>query len=256
MDRSTPTFADPAKVHRIEHEGRFFKSRGPLNVVRSPQGGPAILQAGTSPKGRDFAAKYADAIFSITPRAKDAAAYRADIKGRMAELGRDPAHCAILFGAQPILGRTEAEALERAEQHNSLVPTEGALAILSAHLDFDLSKLPPDALMAERTEPELQRLKTRYLRPDGSSMTLAEVARRHGQSVGLPQLVGTVESVADQMEAFFDEAGGDGFMLSTTHSPGAIEEIVDRLIPELQRRGRFRTEYRGETLRQLLRQED
>jgi FMN-dependent oxidoreductase (nitrilotriacetate monooxygenase family) len=256
MDRVTPCFADPAKVHRIEHEGRFFKSRGPLNVVRSPQVGPAILQAGTSPKGRDFAAKYADAIFSITPRPQDAKLYRDDIRARMAELGRNPDHCAILFGVQPILGRSEAEAQERAAEHNDLVPVEGGMAILSAHLDFDLSRLPADALMAERTEPELQRLKTRYLKPDGSSLTLAEVAQRHGRSVGLPQLVGTVQSVADQMEAFFDEAGGDGFMLSATHTPGAIEEIVDRLVPELQRRGRFRTEYRGTTLREVLRQQD
>ena len=110
MDRERPMFADASKVRRIEHAGRFFKSRGPLNVVRSPQNGPAILQAGTSGKGRDFAARYADAIFAIQPRAEDAAAYFADIKGRMSELGRDPDACKILFGLQPIVGATEEEA--------------------------------------------------------------------------------------------------------------------------------------------------
>ena len=256
MDKANAIFADASKVRRIEHEGRFFKSRGPLNVVRSPQGGPAILQAGTSAKGRDFAARYADAIFAIQPRAEDAAAYYASIKGRMAELGRDPAECKILFGAQPIIGANEAEAKEKQARHNALVPLEAGLTILSAHVDFDLAKLPLDTAMATRTEPELQRMKTRFVRGDGSSLTLAEVAQRHGQSVGLPQFVGTPESVANQLEAFVDAAGGDGFMLSAIHTPGAIEEFVDLVVPELQRRGRFRTEYAGLTQREHLRQGD
>ena len=256
MDRENAIFADPAKVRRIEYEGRFFRSRGPLNVTRSPQNGPAILQAGTSPKGRDFAAKYADAIFAIQPRAVDAAEYFASIKGRMSDLGRDPDECRILFGMQPILGATEAEARARQEEHNALVPVEGGMAILSAHLDFDLAKLPPDAIMAERTEPELYRMRTRFHAADGRPMTVAEVAARHGQSVGLPQFVGTPPGVADQMEAFMAEVGGDGFMLSAIHTPGAIEEFVDLVVPELQRRGLFRTEYRGRTQRELLRQAD
>ncbi len=256
MDRERAVFADAAKVRRIDYSGEFFKSRGPLNVVRSPQNGPAILQAGTSAKGRDFAAKYADAIFSITPRAEDAALYFDDIKGRMAELGRDPSHCRILFGMQPIIGRTETEAADLQAEHNSLVPTEGGMAMLSAHLDFDLSRLPSDALMSDREEPALQRLKSRYRKPSGEPMTVSEVAARHGQSVGLPQFVGTVKSVADQMEAFIDKAGGDGFMLSPIFTPGAIEQVVDRLVPELQRRGRYRTGYCGLTQRDHLRQDD
>ena len=256
MDREAAVFTDPAKVRRIEHDGRFFRSRGPLNVTRSPQNGPAIFQAGTSPKGRDFAAKYADAIFAIQPRAVDAAAYFESIKGRMSSLGRDPDECRILFGIQPIIGETPAEAREKQEEHNALVPVEGGMAILSAHLDFDLARLPPDALMTEQAEPELERFRTRFRRPDGTPMTVAEVATRHGQSVGIPQFVGTPGDIADQMEAYIDEAGGDGFMLSAIHTPGAIEEFVDRVVPELQRRGRFRTEYKGRTQREILRQED
>ena len=255
MDRERPMFADASKVHRIEHVGRFFRSRGPLNVVRSPQNGPAILQAGTSGKGRDFAARYADAIFAIQPRVPDAAAYFADIKGRMAQLGRDPEHCKILFGLQPIVAATEEQAHALQEEHNALVPTEGGMAILAAHLDFDLSPLPADALMVERAEPELQRLKTRYRRADGTPMTLREVGQRHGQSVGLPQFVGTPCSIADQMEAFIDVVGGDGFVLSPIYCPGAIEAFVDHVVPELQRRGRVRSEYAGATLREVLRQE-
>ena len=256
MDRENAVFVDASKVHRIEHEGRYFSSRGPLNVVRSPQNGPAILQAGTSPKGREFAAKYADGIFAIQPRAEDAADYFNDVKGRMDDLGRDPSECRILFGAQPVIGESESHAHEKCEEHNTLVPIEAGLTILSAHLDYDLSEIPLDAAMAERTEPELQRMKTRYLKPSGESMTLREVAQRHGQSVGLPQFVGTVKSVTDQLEAFMGRAGGDGFMLSAIYSPGAIEEFVDLIVPELQRRGLLRTEYKGTTQREILRQED
>lgn len=256
MDAGNAVFADPAKVRRIEHEGQFFRSRGPLNVVRSPQNGPAILQAGTSPKGKDFAAKYADGIFAIQPRAQDAGAYFDDIKGLMSDYGRAPNHCRIFFGAQPIIGDSTAHALEKQEQHNALVPLEAGLSILSAHLDFDLSTIPLDAKMAERPEPELARMRTRYLKPSGESMTLREVAQKHGQSVGLPQIVGTATDVADQMEAFIDEAGGDGFMISPIYSPGAIDEFVDLIVPELQRRGRFRTAYQGTTVRDILRQED
>ena len=256
MDKENAIFADAAKVRRIEHDGAFFKSRGPLNVVRSPYGGPAILQAGTSPKGRDFAAKYADGIFAIQPRAEDAAAYFADIKGRMDALGRDPKQCKIFFGAQPIIGSSEAEALEKQQFHNQLVPVEGGMTILSAHLDFDLSKLSPDAIMAEREEPELQRLQTRYRKASGEAMTLAEVAARHGQGVGLPQFVGTAAQIADQLEAFMATAGGDGFMLTPIYCPGAIEEFVEFVVPELQRRGLFREDYAGTTQRDHLRQFD
>ncbi len=255
-DADEPRFADSSKVRRIEHKGRHFASRGPLNVVRSPFGGPAILQAGTSPKGRDFAARHADALFAIQPRAIDAAEYFADIKDRVSDAGRNPDHCRILFGAQPVIGSSEAEAAEKLAEHNELVEVDAGMTILSAHLDFDLSKLDPDEAIAERSEPELQRMRTRYLRPDGSSYTVAEAAQRHGQSVGLPQFVGTPATVADQMEAFFDEVGGDGFMLSPIYCPGSIEEFVDLIVPELQRRGRYRSAYTGTTQLDHLRQDD
>ena len=256
MDREAGVFADPAKVHRIEHEGRFFKSRGPLNVVRSPQNGPAILQAGTSPKGRSFAARYADAIFAIQPSLEGAAAYYDDIKSGTVDVGRAPEACKILFGIQPIVAETAEQAREKQELHNSLVPLEGGLAILSGHLDFDLSQLSLDELMAHRTEPQLQRMQTRYRTMEGELLTLRQVAQNHGRSVGLPQMVGTPAQVADQMEAYFDRVGGDGFMISPIYTPGAIEEFVDLVVPELQRRGRFREDYAGSTQRDHLTQGD
>ena len=255
MDPESGVFADPGKVHRIEHEGRFFRSRGPLNVVPSPYGGPAILQAGTSPKGRAFAARHADAIFAIQPNVEGAKAYYDSIKSATVNEGRPADACKILFGIQPIVGRTAAEAREKQELHNRLVPLEGGLAILSGHLDFDLSTLPLDTLMAHRTEPQLQRMQTRYRGLDGQLLTLREVAQRHGQSVGLLQMAGTPAEVADQMEDFLDRVGGDGFMLTPIYCPGAIEEFIDQVVPELQRRGRYRTEYAGTTQRDHLMQD-
>ncbi|MGE0700829.1 MAG: NtaA/DmoA family FMN-dependent monooxygenase [Hyphomicrobiaceae bacterium] len=256
MDREAPRFADAGKVHRIEHEGRFFKSRGPLNVIRSRHGGPAILQAGVSPKGQDFAAKYADAIFAIQPRAEDAKAYYDSVKGHMARIGRDPRSCKMLFGMQPIIGATESEARDKQAEHNALVPVEGGMAILSAHLDYDLSRFEPGTVLAGGKEPQLQRLSTRYRDRDGRPMPMEEVAQRHGQSVGLPQFVGTPKSLADQMEAFMTHVGGDGFMITPVHCPGAIEEFVEQVVPELQRRGLMRTAYAGSTLKAHLAQYD
>ncbi|MEL6623235.1 MAG: NtaA/DmoA family FMN-dependent monooxygenase [Pseudomonadota bacterium] len=251
-DPDRPMMADPEKVRRIDFEGEFFKSRGPLNVIRSPQNGPAILQAGVSAKGRDFAAKYADGIFAIQPNADQAALYFKDIKDRMSELGRDPDTCRMLFGMQPIVGESEAHARELQDEHNQLVPDDAGLTIMSAHLDFDLSTLDLDKPLIDYDEPKLARMRSRAVHPDGTPMSVREVAKRHGQSVSLPQFVGTASDVADQMETFFDKVGGDGFMLSMTHCPGALETFVDAVVPELQRRGRFRTEYRGTTLRSVL----
>jgi FMN-dependent oxidoreductase (nitrilotriacetate monooxygenase family) len=256
LDRGAGIFANPDKVHRIEHDGRFFKSRGPLTVVRSPQNGPAIIQAGVSPKGRDFAAQYAEAIFGIQPSIEMAASYYADVKARVAALGRDPDTCKILFGVQPIVGATDDEARDKQAEHNSLVPLEGGLGMLSGHLDFDCARLPLDAVMATIDEPRLQRMQRVYRGLDGQPLTVREVAQRHGQSVGLPQIVGTAERIADQLEDYFTRVGGDGFMLSPIYSPGAIEEFVDLVVPVLQRRGLYRTAYRGTTQREHLRQDD
>ena len=146
--------------------------------------------------------------------------------------------------------------MEKQELHNSLMPLDGGMTILSSHMDFDLSKLDPNEKIAERTEPELQRMHSRFLKPSGESMTVAEVAQRHGEGVSLPQFVGTPEAIVDQMEAYIDVVGGDGFMISPIYCPGAIEEFVDQVVPELQRRGLFRTDYAGTTQRDHLGQYD
>ena len=252
MDREIPMLADHEKVHRIDFEGEFFSSRGPLNVTRSPQNGPVIMQAGTSPKGRDFAARYAEGIFAIQPQRKEAKKYRDDIRARVAELGRDPDDCKVLFGAQVIVGDSEDEAAEKQAQHNALVEPEAGMTVMSAHLDFDLAQLPPDSIMESHPHPNLQRMKTRYRSDDGRPLTVAEVAQRHGQGVGVPQFVGTPETVTDRLLEFIDDVGGDGFILSPIYNPGSIDEFVDLVVPELQKRGRYRKRYTGKMLRDHL----
>ena len=252
MDPEIPLFADPGKVHHIDFKGQYYSSRGPLNVTRSPQNGPVILQAGTSPKGRDFAAQYAEAVFSIQPQRTEAKKYRDDIRKRAAELGRDPDSCKVLFGAQVVIGSSEEEAEDKLAQHNNLVEPEAGMTVMSAHLNFDLSTLSPNSIMENHDHPLLQRMKTRYRNEKGQPLTVAEVARRHGQGVGVPQFAGTPKSVTDRLLEYVDYIGGDGFVLSPLYNPGSIEEFVDFIVPELQRRERFRKSYKGTTLRDHL----
>ena len=256
MDADSGTFADPDKVHRVEFKGNYYSSRGPLNVVRSPQTAPAILQAGVSPSGRQFAARFADGIFAIQPSLELAAEYYGSIKAGVEAEGRDPDACKMYFGVQPIIGSSREEAEEKREAHNALVPVEGGLTVLSGHADVDFSKFDPQATVETDERLAATRMARVFRDLDDKPLPLAEVARRHGQSVGLPQIVGTASDVADQLEDYFDKAGGDGFMLSPIYTPGAINEFVDEVIPLLQARGLYRKEYKGRTQRDHLLQDD
>jgi len=255
MDREGGIFADPAKIHRLDHEGRFFCSRGPLHVTPSPQRRPVIIQAGASGRGRDFAARHAEVIFAIQPFVEGATAYYRDVKARMVALGRRESDCKILFGVQLFVGETASAAREKQELHNSLVPLDGAVAHLSGALDTDLSDQPLDAAMRPFQATRSQGVVDMYTRVAGRTLTLREMALRHGRSVGFPQLVGTPAQVADQLEDYYERAGGDGFMLTMAYAPGALEEFVAMVVPELQRRGRMGTDYRGATLRDILHEE-
>jgi long-chain alkane monooxygenase len=254
MDQERGVFAEPARVRTIDHAGAFFASRGPLNVPRSPQTGGVIIQAGASGRGRDFAAKRAEAIFAIQPFADGAAAYYADVKERVAKLGRAPSDCKILFGVQPFVAETEATARAQQALHNRLVPEEGALALLSGQLGRDFSRYALDDIVEPFETGGSQGIVDMYTRVAGQGLTVREMAMMHGQSVGLPQIVGTPEQVADQLEAYFERTGGDGFMLTAAYTPGAVTDFVDLVVPLLQKRGRFRADYAGTTLREHLRQ--
>lgn len=252
-DRETGVFADPAKVREVNHVGPHFKVRGPLNVPRSPQSRPVIIQAGSSPRGRDYAARWAELIFEIEPSAERRRAYYADIKARAANFGRDPSKIKILPALLPFVGESEAEAQEKRAFHNEMADPIAGLITLSNHTDHDFSQYSLDDKFGDIDAPGSKGLlETARSASLTGELTLRDIGRWYAQGIILPQFVGTPAQVADQIEASFNNEECDGFMISSWHTPGAFDEFVDMVVPELQRRGLFRTEYTGSTLRDHL----
>ncbi|MBD1909925.1 LLM class flavin-dependent oxidoreductase [Leptolyngbya sp. FACHB-16] len=252
LDQERGILADPSKVHYINHKGEWFQSRGPLNVPSSPQGRPVIIQAGASGRGREFAARWAEVVFAIQPTLALAQQHYRDLKSRVAAQGRSPDRCKILLGVMPFVGETEAIAHEKQQQHNELVNPLVGLSTLSNHLNYDFSQHPLDKPLESF---EVQGMRgiwelVQKLSEDGA--TLAEIGQRYGSSVLLPQLVGTPSQIADQLEVFFQNGACDGFMISPAYLPGAFTDFVQGVVPELQRRGLFRQDYNGTTLRDHL----
>jgi len=249
-DKQSGLFIDPAKVHYADYEGRYVRTRGPLTIPRSPQGRPVLMQAGASPRGRDFAARWAEAIFSTAGSKADATAFYADIKGRMDRFGRAPSDCAICTSMTVVLGETEAIAREKADYLLSLVPLEMVLATNSAMLGADLSRTKDeDELTRNKGHQGHGGLEDRIrqtMRAEG--ITFAEAVRRPRN-----MLVGTPAMVADHMQDMFEAQACDGFVLTPTVSPLMWQEFADMLTPELQRRGLLRRDYTGRTMRENLR---
>jgi FMN-dependent oxidoreductase (nitrilotriacetate monooxygenase family) len=253
-DRNTPLFADPSRVRRVDHDGRWFKVRGPLNVSRSPQGRPVFVQAGASDRGRDFAARWAEVVFVTHSVPEPAREFRLDLQARAARLGRNPDDIKVLPGVVPIIGETSEEAEDLRGLLESLSHPEAGLSTLSYHLGIDLSRLPQDQVLPETLHvPGVE----------GHYREVAELTRRTGMSVAtLGQqygagrtargFAGTAHDVADRMQEWWDAGACDGFMLQIPYFPGGLERVVRLLVPELQRRRLFRTEYTGTTLRDHL----
>ena len=259
MDRETHTYADYNKVHTIDFDGKYFKSRGPLNTVPSPQHKPAFVQAGASPRGREFAAAAADCIIAIGNGAASMKAYRDDIRARAEAMGRDPDEVKVLFLVSPIVGETESEArsfMDRMINHPSYI--ESTLVGVASNTEIDFSRFPLD----EPLPPDLTTNGERgslewFMKGDGSPgpKTLRQLVFDRAKR-GL-ELLGTPTQVADQMSAVMDEVGGDGFLITRPGhllSRDYLTRICDGLVPELQRRGLTRTEYAGGTLREMLRE--
>jgi len=240
MDAERGVYADHTKVHTVDHKGRFFASRGPLNTARPPQGRPVLMQAGGSPQGRAFAAKSIDVVLAASNRIPEMKAFRADMRARAAAEGRDPDSCKVMFMATPTLGETDAEARERFARR--LAAKEAApeliLAGMASLTDIDFSQFDLDAPLAELTTNGQQGTLKQFL---SQGRTLREIARNY--SHGLDNLVGTPDSVAAQMEEIMAEVGGDGFIISGLLTRRYITEITDGLTPALQKRGLVRTEY-------------
>lgn len=258
LDKATGQFADPAKVRYIDHRGEWLKVRGPLQVPRSPQGEPVILQAGLSERGKRFAGRWADAVFTISPNLDVMQATYRDIKAQVEAAGRDPGRLKVFAAVMPVLGETEAIARQRLEYINSLVHPEVGLSTLSSHVGVNLAEYPLDTPLTEvlsdlgqRNVPTQLGMFAKVLQAD--TLTVGEMGRRYGANVGfVPQWAGTSEQIADLIESHFKAGAADGFIISPAFLPGSYEEFVDQVVPILQARGLFRTEYEGRTLRSHL----
>lgn len=253
-DQETGFFMDPDKMHRLNHDGEFFKVAGPLNIARPVQGWPVIVQAGGSDPGRQLAAETAEAVFAAQSNLEAGQAFYKDVKGRMAKLGRDPDHLKIMPGCMIIVGDTVEEAKAKRAKLDSLVHDESAIASLSITLGLDASKFDPDGPLPENL-PETNATKSGRDRAEllarREGLSVRQLAQRLGGYSGLA-MVGTPETIADDMEEWLHTKGSDGFTVMFPYLPQGLDDVVDRVIPEIQRRGLFRTEYEGSTLRENL----
>lgn len=254
-DKASGIYLDTEKLHVLNHRGDFFKVRGPLNVSRSPQGRPVVVQAGASEAGRELAARTAEVIFVAHQTFDEAKAFYADIKGRLPRYGRDPDEVKIMPGIFPVVGRTQAQAEEKFEQLQSLVDPVVGVALLSSVIGgVDLSGYDVDGPIPDLPETNgpksRQHLLVDLARRD--KLTIRELYLRIAGARGHQQVIGTPQSIADQLQQWFEEGGADGFNIMAPYFPGGLADFTELVLPELRRRGLFRTEYEGRTLRDHL----
>ena len=253
-DKASGTYLHPERMHVLDHRGRFFKVRGPLNVARMPQGYPLICQAGESEEGREFAAQSADMMYGKAVTLEHGQEFYASMKGRLAKYGRAPESLKIMPGLCCVVGRTREEAQEKFDRVQRTISAVEARAFAVQFMGpaFDLEG-DPTAPMPESDELDaIARRKRIGIVRDGQRLSLVELGRWIAACMGHLTMIGTPGEIADQMERFIDEGGSDGFALMPHYLPGNLDDFVELVIPELQRRDRFRTEYEGATLRENL----
>ena len=254
-DKESGVYFDHEKLRVLNHRGQHFSVRGPLNVARSPQGHTVIVQAGSSEPGKELAARTAEVVFTAQQTLADAQAFYGDLKGRLARYGRHEDQLKIMPGIFPVVGRTRAEAQAKFDELQELIHPAVGINLLSAMIgDFDLSHYPPDGPVPEL--PETNGGKSRqHLLFDlarKENLTIGQLARRIAGARGHWQVVGTAGDIADLLEERFLNGGADGFNIMPPTLPGGLTDFATLVLPELRRRGLFRTEYEGTTLREHL----
>jgi FMN-dependent oxidoreductase (nitrilotriacetate monooxygenase family) len=246
-------FFDPGKLHVLDHKGKYFSVRGPLNIARPVQGWPVIVQAGASESGRQLAAETAEAVFTAQSSLAVGQAFYKDVKGRAENAGRSRDDLKILPACFVLVGETVEEAREKRAKLDSLVHYANAIGSLSIALGHDASGFDPDGPLPEI--PESNASKSGRERAIAlarrENLTVRQLAQRLGGYSGLA-MVGTPKTIADEMEEWLVTEGSDGFTVMFPYLPGGLDDFVDRVVPELQRRGIFRREYEGTTLRENL----
>ncbi|WP_424812888.1 LLM class flavin-dependent oxidoreductase [Roseococcus sp. YIM B11640] len=249
MDRESGVFIDPAKVRYPVHEGKWFRNYGPLTIPRTPQGRPVFLQAGASDRGREFAARWAEMIF-CTPHSKaDTIAFYDDVKSRMDRYGRRPEDCKVLPSFAVVVGETEEIAQEKYAYLQSLIDPEAQRMLNSSLMGADLSKhRNVESFAAAKGNQGISGSIDRVMQ----LMDQEKIAFQDAVAKPRDLLVGTARSIADHLEDFFTSRACDGFIVWPTIFPSMLEDFSTYVVPELQRRGLFRREYAGATLRENL----
>jgi FMN-dependent oxidoreductase (nitrilotriacetate monooxygenase family) len=249
-NRKAGTFSDPGKVRAIDHEGEYFDVPGPHGCEPSPQRTPVLYQAGSSDRGREFAAKHAEAVFVSQPNAEAVADYMADLRERAASCGRDPASLAFFPGLVPIVGETNDLAEAKYQSYLDAIDVEGVLALLSGFVDVDLSELDPDQKLEHIETEAIQGVVNAFTTNDDREWTVREVAEFAGLGTTSPVVVGTPEQVADEFERWHSEVGVDGINVKEVVRPGTLRDFVDLVVPELRERGLVPEESESGTLRE------
>jgi len=252
-DVQSGIYFDPARMHVLAHKGKHLSVRGPLNIARPPQGWPVIIQAGASEMGRQLAAETAEVVFAAGGGLDAGKAFYADVKGRMKAIGRDPDTMKILPGAFVVVGESVDEARAKRAHLDSLVHYDSGIASLNGMLGYDVSGFDPDGPLPEipptnASQSARDRIVSTARR---DHLTIRQLAARAGSFSGLA-FVGTPATIADEMERWLYEEGSDGFNVMFPYLPEGLDDFVDKVVPELRRRGLFRTEYEGKTLRENL----
>ena len=255
-DKESGVFVDPAKVHELGHKGKYYQVRGPLNVARPPQGHPVIIQAGASQPGRELAARTAEGIFTANQTLQDAQEFYADIRSRLGKYGRSQDELLVLPGIFPVIGGTEAEANQKYEFLQSLIHPAVAWNILKGQYQgFDLSGYSLDDVappLPGDTNLNKSRLKLVTDLASRNKLTLRQLYLSLATARGHRTVVGTPEQIADALQEWFDNGAADGFNIMPPILPTGLTDFIDHVVPILQKRGLFRTEYEGSTLRENL----
>lgn len=259
IDKESSRYYDLEKVNALDHEGKFFKLKGTLDTPSTPQGHPVIVQAGSSEAGKELAAKTAEVIFTAWQTLEDAQAFYSDVKGRLAKYGRDPEDLKIMPGAFIVVAETEEEAIAKHQQLNNYITPEVGLNYLSGFTGVDLSNYDfegpiPDfnGQQIDGTNPNIRSGIVKGIVEKKGLKTLRELYNNIAGARGHREIIGTPTQVADQLQEWFENDAADGFNIMPPTFPQGLNDIVELVIPELQRRGLFKTEYKGTTLRENL----
>ena len=252
-DVESGIYFDPARMHVLGHKGKYFSVRGPLNIGRPVQGWPVIVQAGASEAGRQLAAETAEVVFAAASSLETGKAYFADIKSRARAIRRDPETIKILPGVLVIVGETVAAARAKRAHLDSLVHYDNGIGSLNSALGYDVSGFDPDGPLPDIPQTNAsQSARDRVVAiARREHLAIRQLAQRVGSYGGLA-FVGTPQTIADDMEQWLSEDGSDGFNVMFPFLPEGLDDFVDRVVPELQRRGIFRKDYEGKTLRENL----